>query len=785
MTTLTKKLFQDIRTLRVQILTMSLLVGCGVAVLGASWSSYQSLQKAQVHFYDSFRFAHLFAEVTRAPNTLLTGLKQVPGVSLVEPRIIEMALIDLPEQSEPALGRVVSWTAESSLNQIYLKTGRYPEKGPALEVVVHESFAKAHDLRTGDSFFITLKGQKRHVFVSGIGISPEYVFALSPVAPLPDDRHFGVLWMAREEMSSLLNLDGAFNSLSVHVESSASVPEVKSRLEQLLAPFGGRGIYDRKMQLSHMFLDDEIRQQKSMATVVPGIFVLVAAFILHTVMSRLIGLHRTQIAALKALGYYSRSIVLYYWKLVSVILALGTGPGLIAAYFIGQWYALLYEKYFRFPSIDFSLSQESIVLGLLVGFIPGWMASSLALLQVFSLNPAEAMRPPMPAPIHRSLLQFLRALTPKDIQSKMTFRNLFFRPWRTLLTILGVSAATAILINGHFWTDIVNYMIEKQFHQRNREDLEIQLLHPRSPEVISEISRLPGISYVEGARAAPVKIRFGNFTKDSAIIASELQTGAKPLLLEKKDLRNIPPGETLVSEFFKTQWGLKVGDLLQIEPSEKASPPFRVPVAGFIEDVVGATVYVNKRDLHKWLQEAPSINMLFAKIDPNQAASTYIKLKSFPEVVAVNIKQRLYESFTENLSQMILTFTMILVSFAITISGSVLFNMARISLSEKSWELASLKIIGLTTQEIFLVVFLEMGVGIILSLGPGLLLGYGLSYLSTRWIHTEAFTYPLIIDIKTYALALVTIISTYGIIGIFLYFKVRSLNMTAALKARE
>ncbi|MFM6927578.1 MAG: FtsX-like permease family protein [Bdellovibrio sp.] len=764
---------------------MSILITCGVAVLVASWSSYNSLQNAKDSYYDKYRFADIFAEVIRAPKSLLSRIQTLPGVEVAEARIIEDTLLDLTSQAEPALGRIISYNSQSQLNKIYLRQGRLPEASTPLEVLVHESFAKAHHLKPGDSFFATLRGRKEKLVISGVGLSPEYVYALSPMAPFPDDLHFGILWMPEMDLEKLSNMQGAFNSLLLKTSTETSLPNVKTQLDQILSPFGGIGSYDRSLQISHMFVQDEIHQQRSMSTIVPGIFILVAIFILYTTMSRLIGLQRTQIATLKALGYSSRKLVFYYWRLVSIILTLGTFPALLAAHFIGKWYAHLYEQYFRFPHINFNLSNNSIALGIIAGFLPGWVASTLALVSVFSLNPAEAMRPPNPAPFSRTLLEHWHLLIPRSIQSKMVFRNILARPWRFVLSVLGIAAATGILINGSFWSDIIDFMFERQFHQVSREDLEVQLRHPRHREALQEISRIPGIYNIEGARSVGVRLLYKNFKKETAILTSEAPSTMRRVLnLQGEEIR-IPDGHLLLSRYFAEKMHLKVGDIVTLQISEKTTPEFDVPVGGFVDDIVGATVYANKSDLHLWLHESPSFNTIFIKVAPAQAEKVYIQLKQMPEVASINIKKLLYASFSKNLSEMIWTFTVVLVIFATIIAGAVLFNMTRISLSEKSWELASLKIIGFEVPQVFRVLFLELGICVLCALGPGILLGYTLSYISLTWIHTETFTYPLVIDIKTYALAVIVIVITYFIAGLFLYRKVEDLNMTAALKARE
>ncbi|MEK2643858.1 ABC transporter permease [Bdellovibrio sp. BCCA] len=785
MKALSRKLLRDLKTLRIQIITMAILVACGVTVLVASWSAYTSLRETQHSYYEQYQFADLFADVVRAPQSLIKSIRNIDGVDIAEGRLVEDALLDIPGQKEPALGRFISYSPNSLINKIYLRQGRWPEKSSTIEVLVHESFAKAHHLNPGNSFFVSLKGQKRRLQVSGIGLSPEYVYALSPVALFPDDLHFGVLWMLHEDLERLSDMQGAFNSLVVKVTPGASLERSQKSLDILLAPYGSVGSYDRSRQISHLFVQDEIRQQKSMSSVVPGIFIVVAAFILHTVMSRLIGLQRTQIAALKSLGYSSRELIIYYWKLVTIILLLGILPSILFAQGIGEWYAVLYERYFRFPQISFSLSRQAILLGIVAGLVPGWLASSFSLLEVFALNPAEAMRPPTPSRFHRSFLEKEGLIASRKTQVKIILRNILSRPWRSFLSILGICASTAILVNGSFWSDIIDFVIQRQFQESQREDLEINFNHPRKLDVLSEIERIPGIFMVEGVRSIPVRLHFKNFKKDSVIASPDGVSTLRRILNRQGEPIKFKDGQVLLSAYFQKKFGLQEGDTVTFELADKSHPDFSAVVGGFVDDIVGSSIYATRTDLHHWISETPSISSVYARMDPGMAEQIYIRLKQFPEVASVTVKRLLFESFNATLSGMILTFTMILVAFAITISGAVLFNMSRINLSEKAWELASMRIMGFKTPEVFRILYLEMGIQVCLALPPGLFLGYGLSYLSTKWIHTDTFNFPLVIDIKTYALAVTVIVLTYFLTGWFLLTKVRSLSMTEALKARE
>lgn len=784
---LQRKLFRDFSTLRAQVLTIAVLIIGGVSVLVSSWSSYLSLQRSRDSFYREHRFADVFAEVVRAPLTVAHGIAKLPGVEQVDSRVVKDGLVDLRDQTEPALGRFVGIKGDDQeLNRIYLRQGRLPEPaGLIVEVVVNEAFAVAHSLRMGDEVKILINGQQRRARISGIGLSPEFVYALSPVAPLPDDKHFGIFWVRQKELEMLTGMDNAFNSLLVKVDERASLDEIKRRMDQILQPYGNIQAYDRRRQISALFVDDEIRQQRVMAVFMPSIFMAVAMFILNIVISRVIALHRGQIATLKSIGYSAWALAWHYFQLVTLILMVGIIPSLFVGAWIGRWYARLYQEFFRFPSIDFSLSWDALALGVFFGLVPGWIGSAGGLIRVFAMHPAEALRPPAPPAFQRGLLEWLGLSRRMNVFSKMVIRSLFFRPLRLGLSILGISAALGILINGSFWIDVLNYMMDRQFFEMRREDLSVRLLNPRDLSVFPELNRIPGVLMSEGERSVPVRLQFHHLKKDIAILGWE--RGAKLNLLLDRGRRPIEPvpGGVLLSRYFQNSYGLQPGDRVEFTVLEGAERRFSVPVVGFVEDLIGQQAYALKSDLHTWLQEKPVVNIVQLKIDPHLSERIYVDLKQRPEVASVSVRHLLLKSFSDTVAEMVSTFTVILYVFAVAIAGAVIYNSARISFSERSWELASLRILGFGTEKTFELLFLDIGWQVLLSLGPGLALGYGLSYLSTSFIHNDNLQFPLIVEPATYGAAVVVLIVTLVVSGFFLYRRIGRLDFSEALKARE
>ncbi|MGE0762561.1 MAG: ABC transporter permease [Bdellovibrionales bacterium] len=786
MTGLHRKLFRDFRGMGGQIFTIALLIIGGVSVLVSSWSSYQSLQAAKEMFYKEFRFADIFAEVVRAPESVAQTIAHLDGVAQLETRIIKEGLVEVRGQVEPALGRFISWHGDpQSINLIYLRQGRMPQAASPIEVIVHEAFATAHRLRTGETLRVLIGGKQKDLIVSGVGLSPEYVYALSPIAPLPDDKHFGVFWMRHEDLIALTGMDGAFNSLQIKADHHDSVNELKRQIDVILQPYGNIQAYDRIRQLSNLFVEDEIRQQRVMAIVIPSIFLAVAMFILNIILSRMISLHRAQIATLKSLGYGAWTLLFHYFQLVTLILIAGIVPSLFLGAWIGKWYSGLYEDFFRFPSINFSLSSSAIILGIMAGLVPGWVGAIGALRRVFSLQPAEALRPLSPPSFQKGLFEKFGLGRRLNLFSKMILRSMLFRPLRLSLSVLGIAAALAILINGSFWTDIIDFMINRQFHEMRREDLTVRLGHPRGLSVLSEINRIPGVITAEGERSVPVRVQFKNYKKEASLLGRNKGATLSRVLDEKGRLIEPSPGGVLLSRYFEKTFGLRPGDLVDMKVLEGTQAEFAVPVMGFVDDLVGQQAYALKHDLHRWQKETPTFDTLQVKIDPMYADSIYVALKSRPEVAGITIRRLLLNSFTETVANMITTFTVILYLFAVAIVGAVIYNSARINFSERAWELASLRILGFGVRPSFEILFLDIGLQVLLALIPGLALGYWLSYLSTNLIHNETFKFPLVIELSTYAAAVLVLVFTYLVSGVLLYRKVNQLDFSEALKARE
>lgn len=787
MLALNKKLLRDFWNLKVQTLTIAIIVIGGISILISSWSSYRSLQKARDDFYANYSFGNIFSEFERAPEGVIKDLQKILGMQFVEGRIIIDGIANIPYQDEPAVTKIVSIPSgrQPHLNKVYLRKGRLPVEGMTAEVVVHEGFAKAHHLGPGDHFQILIEGHLEEVLVVGIGISPEFVYALSSAAPLPDDKHYGVLWMPYLTLSRLAKLQDSINSVTATIDPHISSLQVKTSVDQVLKKYGSLGAYSREQQVSNMFVEDEIAEQKGMAIMTPVIFLSVAAFLIHVIFSRLISLNRAQIATLKAIGLSNWEVAFHYLKLVVLMLLIGTIPAIAIGNLLGRFFAKIYLDYFHFPELRFHLSYAAIAFGVLAGICPGLLGAWQSIKNAFALVPAEAMRPPMPPAFQRTIFDKLSGKKSMSPLGKIIFRNLFRRPDRLIMIVLGMATALGIIVTSFSWNDMVTQMLETQFQRIQREDLSVTFLHPVSENGLQELKNQDGVLSVEGYRVVPIRISYLNHKKElsmtgwpeSSRMRQSLDVNLKKIILPEEGL--------MLGRYFNKDWGLKAGDTIEVEILEGKQQKFQVKVAGFTDEMVGLSASMRIRYLWKLLGEQIGYNMVTIRGDSKKINQLYTHLKGIPEVQAVVLKNSIYKGFQSTMGEIINVSTIILISFALAIAIGVIYNSIRVNFSERSWEMASLRVMGFEKWDVFTIIFTEVALQVFICIIPGCFFGYWITKLTLRGIHTETFAFPVVIHFQTYAKAALVVLFSLALSSWQVYLMIAKLNLVDALKSRE
>jgi putative ABC transport system permease protein len=785
--TLDIKLFRDLARLWAQALAIALVIGGGVATVILAVGSHRSLDETRVAYYERYRFADVFAIVKRAPRTLVNQIAEIPGVAAVDARIAKLALLDIPNYAEPATGQVISLPeiGEPSLNRLYMRQGRVPEPGRVEEVVVNEGFAKAHNLSLGSTFSAILNGRKHELVIVGTALSPEFVYAVGPGDIMPDDRRFGLIWISERALASAYDLEGAFSSVSAKLLLNASEREVITRLDALLEPYGGRSAFGRKDQTSHAWLDHELDMLNNMSRTLPPIFLLVSAFLVNLTLSRLVALEREQIGLMKALGYENVSVVVHYLKFVVLIVLLGIVIGSAVGTWLGVHITNLFGNFFQFPFLVFTKNPDLYVIAAVLSLVAAAMGSLRALWDVVRLPPAVAMQPPAPPRFRRLVpARFARHKVISQ-PTMMILRNITRHPVRAAFTSLGMALAAAILVVSLFTRDTMEQLIDVRYFLSDRQDATLSFLEKRSGDVVMQIARLPGVLAAEPHRETPVRIRNGNIER--RVMISGKPRGADLSRIIDVDLRPVVlPGEGLaVSSMLAQILGVKVGDFVEVDLLEGERRTVFVPLIALVEDYFGIRGMMDADALARLLRESPAVNSINVSLDKNSREAFYTAVKSMPVVSGVALQWVSLVNFRDLVALFVTTMAGIYAGLAAIIAFGVVYNSARISLSERSRELASLRVLGFTRSEVLRILLLELVILTLIAQPAGWAMGYGLAWIMRTNLAGELMRVRLVVEDSTYVFASAIVIISAVLSGLVVRQRVNQLDLVSVLKTRD
>jgi putative ABC transport system permease protein len=787
MNTLDRKLIRDLQHLGGQAIAIILIVACGIAGLVTMMSAYNSLQLSQQDYYQGYRFADVFVQLKRAPNSMAEQIRAIPGVAQVQTRVVMDVTLDVPGLVEPATGRLVSIpeTPRSMLNDLFLRQGRYIRRDRPNEVLVSEAFAIANQLEVGNSIGAIINGAWEQLQIVGIALSPEYVYQIRGTDIFPDNQLFGVFWMGETALGKAFDLDGAFNDVALSLTRGANVEEVIFRLDNLLERYGGLGAYDREDQISNRFLSDEIAQLQVTAVFVPSIFLGIAAFLLNIVLARIVSNQRDQIAVLKAFGYRNRAIAFHYLKFVLAITLVGSGLGIVIGLWFGSTVTQYYTNFFQFPVLRYEAGTGLILTSILVSAGAALFGAFSAVQRAVMLPPAEAMRPEAPPEFRPTILERSGLQWFLPPAGRIILRNLERKPVQAMLSTLGIALAVAILVVGRYFEDAVQYIIQVQFRTVQREDITIVFNEPRSPRALYDLAHLPGVMQVEPFRSVPARLRFEHRSHRTGLMGLSPEGDLRRVVNTNLNPVPIPPEGVVLTSTLARMLGVQPGDQLTVEVLEGERPTRTIPVAATVDELIGVSAYLDIRSLNRLMREGRTISGAYLAVDERVQEQLYLDLKQMPAVGGVTIRETAIQRFQETIAGSLAVFTVVLVIFACAIAFGVVYNAARIALSERGRELATLRIIGFTRQEIAVILLGEQAIFTVLAIPIGFAMGFGLAASLVANYDSELYRLPLVISRGTFAFAVMVIIVAAVISGLLIRRQLNRLDLIAVLKTRE
>ncbi|NGX17413.1 FtsX-like permease family protein [Wenzhouxiangella sp. XN24] len=788
MRALDRKLLRDVWHMRGMALAISLVLVGGVSTFVMARVTFESLTFTQARYYADQRFAEVFASLVRAPESVAGQLVELPGVNRMETRVVAPVNLEVTGFDDPVTGKIVSLpeSGEPRLNVPYLRQGRLPAPRAEEEVAISEDFAEAHELGPGDRIVAIIKGRRKQLDIVGVALSPEYMYAIPPGAIFPDYERYGILWMNRKALATAYDMDGAFNDVSFTLQRGASARGLIDRVDNVLERYGGLGAYEREDQFSHRFITEELRGLQTMATIFPVIFLGVAAFLLNVVIGRLVATEREQIGTLKAFGYSTRQVGWHYTKLVLVVIVLG----LLAGIAVGLWFARglggIYQVFYSFPYLHFRIDPAVLLQAVGVTLVAGLAGTAFAVRRAAALPPAEGMRPEPPPVYRATILERLGLQQRLAEPSRMIVRHIARKPLKAGLTVLGIAAAGGILMMTNFQRDAISWMVGVQYGLSSREDLTVIFTEPTSRRALYSLESLPGVSHAEGFRSVAARLVHGHRSYRTSVDGIEpggelhrvLDTSLQPV--------PIPPVGVVLTEYLAEEiLHIAPGDTLVIEVLEGARPVLHATVVSTTREYLGVNAYMSREALNDLMREGPAISGARLAVDAALEQGIYDRLGEMPRVAGTVIRDTSIEQFNEMMEETILYFSFITALLGGFIAFGVVYNSARIALSERGRELASLRVLGFTRGEVAYILLGEIGLLTLLSIPLGFVFGAALSGYLALSFSSDLYRIPLIIEPSTYALAAAIVLVSFVLSGLLIARKLAALDLVEVLKTRE
>ncbi|MCU7836118.1 MAG: FtsX-like permease family protein [gamma proteobacterium symbiont of Taylorina sp.] len=788
MTALNHKLFRELWLIKGQVLAIALVIASGLSTVIMSYSTLASLQKTRIHYYQEYGFADLFVSLKRAPASLVERIKNIPGIIKVDQRIKAPIRINIKNINDSIQGQLVTLNSnnlKNSLNRVYISQGRLPEKNNFNEVMISEAFAEAHKIYPGDQISIIVNGQKTTLKIVGIALSPEYIYQIAPGSIIPDFSRYAIVWMQQKELEAVYDMQSSFNNLSIKLSENAKPDLIIKQLDNMLKAYGGLGSYKRERQVSHHFLSEEFKQLANMGSSFSIIFLGVSIFLLNLALGRIISSQRDIIATLKAFGYSDIMIAVHYSQLIFLVVMIGLIAGSLSGIFLAHKLAGLYGEYYRFPYLDYHFQTEVIIYSCIITLVCALSGSWFSINKALKLQPAEAMRPEVPTQYQVSFLETTGLKIFLCQADRMVLRYFSGHPIKSILSVCGTAFAVAIMIVGTFFIDAMDAMIETEFKISQREDLSISLLNPASRKVLYELESLSGVLKVEPYRTASVKMTAGSKQFHSSIVAYDKDNTLHRILDTKNRVIKIPDNGLLLTDFLAKKLAVKSGDWISIEFLQGTRQTKSVQIVGTTQQYIGVSGYMNIKTLNNLISEGSLVSGAYLSIENDSLKSVQSLLKQFPNVLAVVEKEAAIESFNKTVGEFMLIYISFVSVLSIIIAFGVIYNNARISLAERSRELASLRVLGYTKGEVAYILLGELALITLFAIPLGLFIGYWMSYGFILGLQQELFRIPFVINYSTYTLSILVVGFSAVISGLLVWYKLNRIDLVTVLKIKE
>ncbi len=794
-----KKMIREILSNKGSYLACLILILIGLVVFTAFSILRDNLSMAQETFYRDQNFAHGFVELESMPLRNAARLSQIDGIKNINARIVKEVQLYETLREESIYLKLIAMDLEEPrrVNEMLLLQGEELSAGE-LKVWVDNQFFAANHLELFQELQIIAGGTLKKLTLAGVGMSPEFTYPLRDQKELyPNPEQFGIAFFSLEDMTTLFpETRGTTNNLVFTLEPGADFERVKNNLEPRLEQYGLKTIYPREDQISHLILSEEITQIGNMSRVLPLLFLLIAGIILYIMLKRLVEQQRGQIGILKAFGYTNTEVLIHYLSYALVLgsvggLAGGTLGILLAAPLTG-----FLLEFFNVPLVHDGFFLYYLLLGFFLAVGVSLFSGYHGCKNALKLKPAEAMRPEAPPLARITLLErvnfFWEMLT---IQGKMAARNLSRSRSRTLFLFIGIMISCAVVAMTWSFIDLIDKMVFYQYEEVETYDAQMTLTAPANRKMVErELLRFPEVSRTEPLLEVPVTLS-QRWLQENVLLLGLTEQGRLYNILDAEGNRITPSTKGLIlSERLADKLQGSAGTILELDSPLllNEGPTQEIPVAGIIPQYLGMNAYMEITGLEEILEQgrltsSVLINFNNFNNEENGFYGVSVLRERYREsdiVSGIDAREERLR-MTRELMEAFGSAIYIYVFIGVIICFAIIYSSSFITLSERSRELASMMVLGMSPREVFSVITFEQWFISVFAMIAGLPLASLMQWGFSQEMSTDLYSIPADIPPDSFFMGLLITSLSIWLAQRFALRKIERLSLIDVLKTRE
>jgi putative ABC transport system permease protein len=327
--------------------------------------------------------------------------------------------------------------------------------------------------------------------------------------------------------------------------------------------------------------------------------------------------------------------------------------------------------------------------------------------------------------------------------------------------------------------------MEVEFRTAQRYDGVVAFISERPARATRELRHIPGVLEAEAFRSTPIRITRGAVTRTTTITG--IESGSNLIRLADGDgaTRTLPPAGVIMNAGLASVLGARAGDTITVELIERGGDTRAVVVAGIYDPLIAEGLFMARRALNEVLRERDVASGAYLALAPGAEASVFARFKNMPGVAGAMSRATTIKNIDDQIRQSMVFVLALITGSACVIAMGVVYNSARIALSERGRELASLRVLGFTTNEVAGMLLGEQVAVMVLGLPAGVGIGALFSLLLTRGFANERFHFPYVVAFDSQVIAMAVVAASAALASVVVHRRVGKLNLVQALRTRE